>query len=168
MCGGSSRIEVASLRRSVTNPGSTSCWTQGARRGDIFRQVDAAPQKAIHAFNTRQTASALLVTSKLRGITHGVYSGPEHSNESVGTPSPTPVVPLALGWDCLAHSRLWSSCRHHGDGGYGDDAGPEPQSRRLRDTRWRDPLAEPRTDRYRHLANSFAESPEAAGLKPAS
>jgi hypothetical protein len=94
-----------------------------------------------------------------------VYSGPTHPNESVGTANPTPVVPRALDWNCLAHSRLRSSCRHHGDGGAGDDAGPEPQSRRLRHSRCRDSLAKPRPDCYRYLANPFAESPEAAGLK---
>ena len=93
-----------------------------------------------------------------------MYSGPTYPNESVGTASPTQVVPRALDWNCLAHSRLWSACRHQRDGGYGDDAGPEPQSRRLRHTRCRDPLAKPRPDCYRHLANPFAESPEAAGL----
>ena len=31
MSGGSSTIDVASLRKSVTNPGATTCWTYGGR-----------------------------------------------------------------------------------------------------------------------------------------
>lgn len=89
-------------------------------------------------------------------------------NESVRAASPSSDIPLALGGDCHPDRGLRPPCFRCGDGGSWDDAGPESQSSRLRHSRWRDPVAKSRPHCGRRLANSFAESPQDAGLKPAS